>query len=329
MEPFEDIFTLLDDLEKIDIPMINIEIDEDFSEMVDMGNGKFCFMPNSKSVYLYRGQTRCYSPCVPSIYRNKKFGELTLFVEKLKQIELELLLSQHPAVLDMQGQGIIVNFLGLAQHYGYKTNCLDLTASKEIAAFFACCQYKDGRYLSEANAEYGVLYRVPWVLLDPNLDGKIQIIGFQPFKRPGEQKGWGYIMDEGEDFSQCADVFYFRQTKEGSHHLFEKFKGGEILLPKDPINDYAQTIKNSKHFSRVALKKTLQVINPFGNIQTPKNVEKVLHECFGIIVVDNYPFGFDEAEIKKFGAEWANYSKLISKKIGFRLACYPSNSRRV
>ena len=114
-------------------------------------DGKFHFTlkPNLYGKkFLYRGQSQDYpKPCTPNLYRDET---KTYFLDDLIwSQEMEVLLMTHPLVKLLE-KGIVImhdhfsilmNLVGLAQHYYHKTHFLDLTSDLEGAKFFATTNY--------------------------------------------------------------------------------------------------------------------------------------------------------------------------------------------
>ena len=93
-------------------------------------------MPVSATPYTYyRGQSRFYEQCVPSIFRRNENGELPSEVDiaynRIKICEFERLLSTHPVFCELSHM-ISVNPVALAQHYGLTTEYLDITKPVDL-----------------------------------------------------------------------------------------------------------------------------------------------------------------------------------------------------
>lgn len=91
-------------------------------------------------MHLYRGPATSYPNCFPSLYRQEQ-GSIHQLMDMIKTIEFELVLKEHPVVKELEQHNRFIDYIGLAQHYGFKTNVLDLTSDLEVATFFACCPY--------------------------------------------------------------------------------------------------------------------------------------------------------------------------------------------
>ena len=66
-------------------------------------DGTISLMPGNQNLNLFRGQkTQNYPLCVAKIYRNNP-SEIDIFISRLRQIEFELVLREHPAaILDVE-----------------------------------------------------------------------------------------------------------------------------------------------------------------------------------------------------------------------------------
>lgn len=122
-------------------------IQEGMFEIVEGPDGKGRLIPCSLSFNAYyRGESGYHKPCKPSLYRKGMTDEL-IFHERLKACELELLIEDYP-ITSIFKSGLQVNLSNgqviplhlkidaeaLAQHYGIKTDLLDLTVDKFVAA---------------------------------------------------------------------------------------------------------------------------------------------------------------------------------------------------
>ena len=76
-------------------------------------------------------------------------------------------LDNHPFLSWTESENIFVDKVALAQHYGIHTECLDMSESLEVSAFFACCQFdeKSGSYIPCTSGR-GILYHAVEPLKD-------------------------------------------------------------------------------------------------------------------------------------------------------------------
>lgn len=223
-------------------------------------------MPVSPTPFLYfRGQSRYHDPCVPTLYRGKKKGELPpeedVAGNRIKICEFAMLLNTHPVFCEVL-RNTQVDAVALAQHYGLPTEYLDLTNSKWVAAFFASTRYDSatdtyypvGRDYKEG---YGVMYvtntaghKFPEEFFEKN-----QVIGYQYFERPSKQSSFGFKMDKGEDFNNNPffDKVFFKHDIEASTIVYNMAYRQNRFVPKDELSKLARKIAESKEVTRMAL----------------------------------------------------------------------------
>lgn len=182
----------------------------------------------------YRGQSSYYSPCFASFDRALSDEEKDK--ERKKANIIETLLKTHSCTKVFE-EGLLqelpsgkkkknslsIDYYALAQHYGVKTNLLDLTTDKMIAAFFACTGYnwKEDKYFPFTKKGKGVFY----VYRDDNIfskNSKISCVGLQPLSRPGAQAGFVINMNPCEDFNNlCSEAIFFTHNKAIAKQIFE------------------------------------------------------------------------------------------------------------
>lgn len=230
-------------------------------EVIDYGNNRFVYYPQPKFSPIFRGQNAFYEPCIANKYRGNP-DNLQLFIEDLRVEEYRLVTSKHPYINKEIAAGIYYDYEALAQHYEFKTSMLDLTNSLPVAAFFAVT-YKKGNnfYPMEEQDEPGVLYFIKseMILNLLNTEPKIIPVGWQIFRRPGEQRAFGINLPDYEDFNKLPDIlaFKFYHDKKISEKILKVFKGGKKLFPNDPFAEKAARIKDGKVFSRQSFENVL------------------------------------------------------------------------
>lgn len=230
-------------------------------------------MPVSPTPFTYyRGQSRYYEPCVPSLYRKNDKEELPSEAEiaynRLKICEFEMLLATHPVFCELS-HIINVNPVALAQHYGLTTEYLDITNSKWVAAFFASTRYdydSDTYYPVGRDYEdgYGVMY-----ISKPYESGgtteifatKNDVIGYQYFERPTKQSSFGYKMQLEEDFNESPyfERVFFRHDLEASKIIYDMSYKQRRFIPKDSLSKLARQIVKSNEVTRRAMERCLQM----------------------------------------------------------------------
>jgi len=226
--------------------------------IIDYGDGKLIFYPQPIGTPLFRGQNEFHEPCTSSFYRLQP-DNYTQFIHKLKLEEFRIVTAKHPVIEEEINDGIFYDYVALAQHYEFKTEMLDVTNSLPVAAFFAVTRQDSGKYIPiEKSDKPGVLYFVtPDVEIMPFLSEnrpEIHPVGWQVFKRPGEQRAFGVNLAKNKDFNTMEGVFAFRfwHDKNISKQIWNMFHGGEDLFAKDTFAEKAAKIKDSNIFSTQA-----------------------------------------------------------------------------
>jgi len=270
---------------------------------VEWTDGTIYLIPGNQSLNLYRGQVQDYPTCLPKIYRDNP-TDIDLFAARLRQIEFEIVLEEHPSVKDIVNDGVHVSFTGLAQHYGLATNYLDLTSDPYVAAFFAVCEYSESeqRYSPVGGQDKpGVLMKtLSLIYTDPLNIKKFRPIGLQPFPRPGSQKAYSVSLDKGESFPSHKILFW--HSKEASQYIYDLFQGGEKLFPPDPIKRKADEIANAVVFSQQSID---EISSRYSFLHEPNfYVEQLNFE-----ISDTCNSGFTSDELNQFKEEWEKIGK--------------------
>lgn len=215
-------------------------------------HNKFVIKPIlTHNKFLYRGQAIFYSPCKPSLFRNKK----DYFVDDMIQLnELKCLLKTHPLVqLFEHGFELLhdtfcfkINYHGLGQHYYNNTSMLDLTSDMEVAKFFAVTTFnmKNDCYEKYSGNELGVLYYFD-LKSDSFRDSDkrnyiVDNIGKQPFMRSGNQYGFLINVGKNDDFNNYPEVRYvfFRHDSAITDRIFAQFHQGDIIMPEEILRTH-------------------------------------------------------------------------------------------
>lgn len=233
--------------------------------------GKIIHFPKGlvKNLF-YRGQTQKHSPCYPSLYRN--LTDQQRLVERVKLCEFSLLLHKHPSAQlfedgmfhklhngEVEHHSLHIDEEALAQHYGIKTEYLDVTVDKWVAAFFACCDYhataadEHDDYVKHTNDHTGVFYRYQDTPQYES-DAKFRPIGMQPHSRPVLQAGYVLKLEPKQDFDTMATVIPFRFDPRCVGILYWLFNQSGNIQPKELFGLKAKQIVSEKNtFSAAAL----------------------------------------------------------------------------
>lgn len=215
-----------------------------WSMVTDDETGKGKLVRNVISLPLFRGQNKHFDPSWPSICRN--FYRNASRVADLYPIDRAHLfrglvlnrwfaaeLAHHPMMRWVQSQGLMVDSIAIAQHYGIPTAHIDLSESFAIAAFFATCSFvrKTGSW-EPMTCGNGVIYCIQFTVMNP----RVSPICYQPFPRPSLQWAWTAELRLGESFLHAPTLrmLHFEHDRRVGEEILRRFDGGSKLLPPDP-----------------------------------------------------------------------------------------------
>lgn len=303
-------------------------------EAIKMPDGRFILFPCAIAFNIfYRGQSEYHEMSQPSLYR-KEMSEAKQFVERVKYEELKRCVESSPLTSifkngisltypdgSQEKLELSVDTLALAQHYGIKTELIDLTTDKFVAAFFATTDCKNGIYtpIVDNREKPGVFYRY----CDKPQFGayktpKLRAVGLQPFSRPGEQKGLVYEMKPNENFNDAViSKDLFTHDSQIASFIFNFMNRSQKLFPQSPLETHADAIINTTTFSReafVAAQKEFYT-------DTSEDVLKSYLKEMKISIVENKDFSFTDAEKQQCITSWEMDKNKILEKIFVRL-CY-------
>lgn len=302
---------------------------EGMFETVTMSDGRTHLYPCTLYPYKYfRGQSDKLEgkKCKPSLFRD--LSEAEMFHERLCLKELEILLWSYPLTRVFDGEmgyktpgGVNPIFLNvdvkaLGQHYGIKTDLLDLTADKWVAAFFASTEYKDGEYLIWKNGGEGVIYIYrdrPAMIEAMN---RLSAVGLQPFSRPGCQAGLVYRMLPDEDFNKKAERIVFKHDPEIAEFIYNYCNRSKKLFPEEILEEKVKAIKAAKTCSQLALN---NVVKEYFQDRSEMEIWGWLNEL-GMSVEEKSPVKFTDEELKACEERWNKEKEHFFDNVHVRLA---------
>ena len=287
------------------------------------------------AIFLFRGQDRFHDPCLASLYR-ENLSAVQRFAERVRNAEFELLLKKHPAVRDVSRASIYdhlikIDYNGLAQHYGFKSDLIDFTSDPRVAAFFACCRFnkETGRYEPIMHPDgYGVFYKFNFLMSTMIAFGQkkdsefgSRVIGLQPLPRPGEQSAFSYRLGRKQCLNKqkLLNIYKFQHNAQASTKIYEQFEGGKILFPPDILEQKIKYLKMSKSFSKEAFHIAFERYGKTDKKISMRN--DLLKE--GYSITEKNVVAFSTSEMDSLQKEWQGKRSEFFSKITARRACYP------
>lgn len=254
--------------------------------------------------FFCRGESKIY-PTSKSTWdrftpKNENERSAYSFIENMRWSELSMLFRQLRAVECSKRSEF--NFSAVAQHYGFKTNFLDITNRIRIALFFACCKKekeKPWRPLNKhdfiatdsADGRCGVLFIQDRFKCGTNL---VMPIGYQPFLRCHSQYGYFIPMRSEWDLQDTASGFtmlYFKHDEKFCRYIFDLNEAGRSIYPNDTDSIFIPTfdkIRETKSFSKKAFdiiyKHRREIPFPFPQDYTK---EMIIKELGDIQIIDD------------------------------------------
>ncbi|UKK50331.1 FRG domain-containing protein [Prevotella sp. E13-17] len=308
-----------------------------FFEPLLMEDGTSILLPLSPIQHsYYRGESSYHEECYPSLYR-KGMGEAEIFVERVKRCEMELLMRDYPITgiveRGIQAQDPVGNwhplffrigYDGMAQHYGIKTEYMDLTLDVWTAAFFAATTYD---YASDTYSPitdidkhpYGAFYLYNEIPMLPSFDKKqrVDVVGMQPLARPGRQSAYVFKMEKGENFNDLTQKNLFRHDARVNELVFNYTNRSNRLFPKELLNErIRKRIVEGKEFSLWAFEEARK--RYFAN-RSEEELKGYLEEKEIGVRTDNIQW-FAEAEKAEIVDYWKAHEREFLNKIKPRWA---------
>ena len=230
-------------------------------------------MTQPRNRYYYRGENAYFRSSKASCFRSAHLSEhsfIQQIIDRLRLYQCWETLDQFEAI--QHWRYCQINYLALAQHYGFRTQMLDITSDLKTALFFACCKFGPDRkwhpldnsdfahrnsrpYIASigGDSRYGVIYRSPSEITDlrwsiePD-DTALEIIipvGYQPFMRCSHQHGYMLLTNEEYDLLQDDrfDKFKFRLTEDICNWIYTEMNQGDLIYPNDDVPDISPEIE--------------------------------------------------------------------------------------
>ena len=290
---------------------------------IEMPNGHLGVMPCGEfDMWIFRGQNKDES-LTPSFQRNSlKTNNIKQCVAYIQRETFKEYLKRTAYCDNLGLDSYDLN--SIAQHYGFKTDYLDITTDEEIALFFAYTYYENGKYSLidfDSNKYQPTLYN-SLALSFYNEPHLLVPINFQSVFRPQRQKALTF---NATNMSSETIATYFNKctlskdsdAQKRAKVIYEKFNGGESLFPQDEqINILEQNIKKSKELDEALF---LNYCNEFGK---DSNYLKKQLETEGYRI-QRTNFGIDDELLTNIKDEVKK--KITLSNVTTRLAYRPPN----
>lgn len=249
---------------------------------------------------LYRGQNTFFEDSKPTIYR-KEWNVAERLEIELQIADFREILNDNPEVKECKRAGMDVNYKGLAQHYGLKTDLFDFTNSAFIAAFFATTDYNEdtGLYTPvHDDSRIGVLYfHTMGGEMNDMFGHKNNIwpIGSEALRRPQEQRGYALEMEEGDNLNSMPNCFAykFKQSPLISNQIFMQSRFSLLLFPYDPMTNKIHSMVKERIYSEKSLKSLID--RGIVNLSYNEAVEQL--NSIGCRLVPTTPYVYNKDEI--------------------------------
>lgn len=273
---------------------------------------------------LYRGESEFHAECKPTLWRKDMTDKLR-FVERMKFVEFEQALHKLPEykcfcsgfnICDPGGMVYhvtpYIDALGLAQHYGIKTEMMDVTSDKWVAAFFACTKHNDDDTYSpiiEETTKRGVIYSTP---ISEKVVDRISVVGAQPFERPTAQAAFMVKMKPDDDFNSIsAEHTFFKQSPMISLIVYHYANRCNRLFPDEIIQKKTKNLidQNNPTFSNETKQKARKQFKEDMDESQFLSIQKDIR--IGGTAAFNIPISEDDQRITP--KHWSRHEELISR----------------
>jgi hypothetical protein len=242
--------------------------------------------PCSQTTFtLMRGESSYHSDSHPSLFRPQKkmSKEDFIVISRLRAAEFIAIMKKHRVVQEL-AQICEIEYMAIAQHYGFATEYMDITNEKWVAAFFACTKYQNSNYVPYVPSdkpEIGVLY-IGEQSNQQTYPVNVRALGFHYFERPTRQNALVYHMKESDNFD--ANSFFkrivFRHDKAASDFVFKMSYNQMRYFPNDDWSLIAEKILQSDYpLSQSAIDESRN----YGILQSDEEIMDILHR-------NNVPF---------------------------------------
>jgi len=229
-------------------------------------------------------------------------------------------LAKHPMMRWAKSEGILVDAIALAQHYGIPTAYIDVSESFEIAAFFATCRFVQATASWEPMTKgEGAMYCLHFNAIDE----RISPICYQPFPRPLQQWAWTIELRLGESFLQAPTLQEFRFDHDArvGEEMLRRFDGGSKLLPHDPTARLASAICAASEIPSIYVEEVESWLagDPNGlPAQDAKDLRATLQDELKVSLSNTSAISYTQDELNIAERDWLKSSRELYIDVNFR-----------
>ena len=286
--------------------------------------------------HYFRGENAYNKTSKASMYRSLPAdpaeAELKRIIGDLRMIEFALWLKNIPFVSTWPYGDVFHG--AIAQHYGIRTNGMDISCDLRLALFMACCKYESGRYRKlrpeeyenassrdgvanrGGDSRYGILFSEPADISNmsqtaaiPDLHFTAAIpIGYQPFMRCSVQNGYMIEASPSYDIYQDSSYakFKFRHSPEICDWIYDQMEEGENVYPQEAFGtceDVVNTVNALHSFSESAFTALIELRNLSGQAD---HIKEILLE-HGYSIEDHVTICTEQRRAEIEQLYWQNY----------------------
>lgn len=285
------------------------------------------------SLHAYRGQPEEYVPCLPTLGRLKRPEEQLLAL--CRNSAFEDAIGEHPYVrltekYRLLGHPLCVDTQGLAQHYGLATDLLDFTSNFDVASFFATSYWnreaREYRPVCEPEKP-GVIYRIPPALfVGADLGAEFEIVGWQPLKRPEQQRAFGLKMKKGRDLNALpfVQMVKFRHCAKISARIWKSFDEGRALFPDDAAVVLAKRAETLCQFTRQQIDRSWARLDAWNENKTTNEYRQAVEDRSEIRQSETNILNWDGLGIERDERKLTSQLMGVLEKVRYRRVIYPA-----
>lgn len=213
--------------------------------------------PSPVPRYLFRGQTKRHTPSFPSLYRHYRYparhihelegdDAASIVANFARTMIFNSEVRRHPTFKWAKSAHVALEFAEIAQHHGIPTPLIDLSASIEVALFFATHDYDEVGGFTPRGEGRGVLYVVDRDGIPQSQQARFRSVAIQPFARPYRQWAWSCELLMGECFEACPclAILEFEHDVAFAQTVRERAEAQGGLFPPDILADLASAIRS-------------------------------------------------------------------------------------